>query len=301
MQSFLGDPSSVLDLATIYSQLQSQGIDEAAISGKPTSSKNLSEKPAYFNASKELEKSIAKPKEESLNVSNDVTAHRRKQANPISINATSDGVVKACETVSGQTQEVSSSRMTSITNDVMHPLKKSSGLKKQDAPLSLVRSKDAFTLSNENAKPIKVESNDCGNSASNIQGSVKEKMPKMKQTNDKMSQNSESLNEKEILFALQAFAKMTSKTDSTAALEEMNNLLLTAHSGMLNSSENLNLNKINELLTATVAAEMEKLQTQQANLTREIENLSKNDSRNLSSSVFRKQVSFCLLSLQRTV
>ena len=269
-------------LAAIYSQLQNQAITDGAQSNKTTSSRNSSEKPSFSNTSKEqMTKPLSKPKD--FSVASDTTTHRRKQTNPSSLNAAFDTTAKASE-------NAFSSRMTSPTNDVTEQLNREVNTNSQDIPLSLVRPKEDVKTNSESTKSMKINSNDLGDAARNSHSAAKEKPTKAKETNEKTTLNAANLGEKELLLTLQALAGMTGKNDSNATLEEFNKLLLLGNPNSLGGGENADLNKINELLNATVAAEMKRLQTQQATLTREIESRSKNDTRN-SSPTIRNQVS----------
>jgi len=265
-------------LAAIYSQLQQQANASTGQSSNATLS-HTSEKPAVSSTSNSIlstSNSVSSTSKEHSS-----TTHRRKQTNPSSFNAVPES--------SRQTRD-ESYRMTSLTNDASGKVKREPTSNSQDAPLSLVRSKDEVKANSENIKSIKTSSNDLGSAARNSHSLSKENPVKSKQANEKSVPSTTKMSEKELLFTLQALAGMADKNDMNAALEEINKLFFVG-SPNLSGGENADLNKINELLNATVAAEMKKLQSQQATLTREIENRSTNNGRNISPSTFRNQVS----------
>ena len=240
---------------------------------KNTSSKSQVVEKATNLTNKEPSFEVSKPKDFYSVSNNDVTAHRRKQSKPVSLNSLPETSLNSRQSPDGASPQV-----TSSSNNVTQLDRKDTNSKNVDTPLSLVRSKEASTSNSEDTKSL--EKNKIGNTVTNSIAPANEK-------HKNTSTNNEKFNEKDVLLAVQALAGLSGQPDTATSVEGIN-LLLSAYSDALKGSENVDINKMNEILTATVAAEMKRLQMHQVNLTKEIETLSKND-RN-SSSASRKQV-----------
>nr|CAB3225109.1 bromodomain adjacent to zinc finger domain protein 2B [Phallusia mammillata] len=132
----------------------------------------------------------------------------------------------------------------------------------QTSPLPLVKAKATPEAARSSSSPVRLVKQF---------PQRKSQSPSFNTASSKSQHSVPSFSEKDFLAALQGQGQGTNQPTQ----EDLNKLMIAAYSEMISGGgKSGDLNKINELLTATVAAEMHRLQMEQLNLTRELENLS---------------------------
>ena len=257
-------------LAALYSQLQGQDGSAAKAEKNnksiPRKTRDPSpDKKAFLNSSPSFQRQPSrspKTKEVSSTANPESAPHRRKQANPVSISSIQESFSKSSDDV--------------IMGGSPNLAKPAPG-KCENLPDE--SSNDPSSLTSSRAKTIsaekKIPTEKISSAKNNFLNSKDE--GRIRQLNSKSSSKpEENLNEKDIILAMQAMSKNANKSGSSSSTDQMDQLLVSVYNKFLKSGEGLDINKMNELLTATVAAEMKRLQVQKVNLTRELEMLNKN-------------------------
>ena len=268
----LGDPNTDKHLAALCSQLQSQKSNEAMNKTLKTSGKNKS---SVFEKSLPTANQISPKAHETLSASSkstllndETTAHKRKQPNPMSINNLCD--VSVDEEIA---EKISDSLRRTPTVTSSDSCKNSN---KQETPssnqeVSLTNCDPKLPAAGCAVEPVQSSSSrDVPKSSESLS---KDGEVARKQSDSKSS--AESFSEKDLMAFIQALTSNPGSSGSQS-LERIEKLLSTC-SNLLRSGQNMGLNAVNELLTAVVTTEMQRLQTEKANLTRELKLFNKND------------------------